>query len=50
MSPTAKTRELLGRGTAEGALIDSRRSDQPQEAIDKVVREVLKEYPLKEGR
>jgi hypothetical protein len=40
-----KTRELLWRGTAEGALIDTRRSDQPQEAIDKIVREVLKEYP-----
>ena len=37
--------ELLWRGTAEGALIDTRRSDQPQEAIDKIVREVLKEYP-----
>jgi hypothetical protein len=43
-----KTRELLWRGTAEGALIDTRRSDQPQEVIDKIVREVLKEYPPKE--
>ena len=43
-----KTRELLWRGTAEGALIDTRRSDQPQEAIDKIVREVLKEYPPRE--
>lgn len=39
--------ELLWRGTAEGALIDTRRSDQPQDAIDKIVREVLKEYPPK---
>jgi len=40
-----ESHELLWRGSAEGALIDSRRSDQPQEAIDKIVREVLKEYP-----
>ena len=39
--------ELLWRGSAEGALIDTRRSDQPQEAIDRIVREVLKEYPPK---
>jgi hypothetical protein len=39
--------ELLWRGTAEGALIDTRRSDQQQETIDKIVREVLKEYPPK---
>jgi hypothetical protein len=38
-------RELLWRGMAEGALIDTRRSDQQQETIDKIVREVLKEYP-----
>jgi hypothetical protein len=37
--------EILWRGTAEGAMIDTRRSDQPQEAIEKIVREVLKEYP-----
>ena len=37
--------ELLWRGTAEGALLDTRRSDQQQEAIDRIVREVLKEYP-----
>jgi hypothetical protein len=39
--------ELLWRGTAEGALIDARRTDQQQESIDKIVREVLKEYPPK---
>ena len=40
-----ESHELLWRGSAEGALIDSRRSDQTQEEIDKIVREVLKEYP-----
>lgn len=39
--------ELLWRGTAEGALIDTRRSDQQQATIDRIVREVLKEYPPK---
>ena len=39
--------ELLWRGTAEGAMIDTRRSDQRQEEIEKIVREVLKEYPPK---
>ena len=42
-----ESHELLWRGSAEGALIDSRRSDQTQEEIDKIVREVLKEYPPK---
>jgi hypothetical protein len=42
-----ESHELLWRGSAEGALIDTRRTDQPQEAIDKIVREVLKEYPPK---
>lgn len=40
-----ESHELLWRGSAEGALIDARRSDQTQEEIDKIVREVLKEYP-----
>lgn len=40
-----ESHELLWRGSAEGALIDTRRSDQPQEAIDKIVREVLKQFP-----
>ena len=40
-----ESHELLWRGSAEGALIDTRRSDQRQETIDKIVREVLKEYP-----
>lgn len=39
--------ELLWRGSAEGALIDTRRSDQQQEQIDAIVREVLREYPPK---
>ena len=43
-----ESHELLWRGTAEGALIDTRRSDQRQETIDKIVREVLKEYPPKQ--
>lgn len=38
-------RELLWRGTAEGALIDPRVSDQSQEEIDRIVREVLKRFP-----
>jgi hypothetical protein len=42
-----ESHELLWRGSAEGALLDTRRSDQPQEVIDKIVREVLKEYPPK---
>lgn len=42
-----ESHELLWRGSAEGALIDSRRSDQTQEEIDKIVREVLKQYPPK---
>ena len=42
-----ESHELLWRGSAEGALIDTRRSDQRQETIDKIVREVLKEYPPK---
>lgn len=42
-----ESHELLWRGSAEGALIDSRRSDQTQEEIDRIVREVLKEYPPK---
>lgn len=37
--------ELLWRGTAEGALIDVRRSDQSQEEINAIVREVLKRFP-----
>lgn len=41
----SETHELLWRGSAEGALIDARRSDQSQEEIDRIVREVLKEYP-----
>jgi hypothetical protein len=40
-----ETHELLWRGTAEGALIDTRRADQSQEEIDRIVREVLKKYP-----
>jgi hypothetical protein len=43
-----ESHEVLWRGSAEGALIDVRRSDQRQETIDKIVREVLKEYPPKE--
>ena len=42
-----ETHELLWRGSAEGALIDTRRSDQSQEEIDRIVREVLKAYPPK---
>ena len=42
-----ETHELLWRGSAEGALIDTRRSDQSQEDIDRIVREVLREYPPK---
>ena len=41
------THEVLWRGSAEGALIDIRRSDQSQGEIDRIVREVLKEYPPK---
>jgi hypothetical protein len=40
-----ETHELLWRGSAEGALIDTRRSDQSQEEIDDIVREVLKRFP-----
>ncbi|HEX6315015.1 MAG TPA: DUF4136 domain-containing protein [Gemmatimonadaceae bacterium] len=40
-----ETHELLWRGSAEGALIDTRRSDQSQEEIDEIVREVLKRFP-----
>lgn len=40
----AETHELLWRGSAEGALID-RRSDQSQEEIDAIVREVLERFP-----
>lgn len=40
-----ETHELLWRGSAEGALIDARRSDQSQEEIDRIVREVLKRFP-----
>ena len=40
-----ETHELLWRGTAEGALIDPRRSDQSQEEIDRIVREVLTRFP-----
>jgi hypothetical protein len=40
-----ETHELLWRGSAEGALIDARRSDQSQEEIDEIVREVLKRFP-----
>ena len=39
------TRELLWRGSAEGALIDARRSDQSQEQLDAIVREVLQRFP-----
>ena len=42
-----ETHELLWRGSAEGALIDARRSDQSQGDIDRIVREVLREYPPK---
>lgn len=44
-----ETHELLWRGSAEGALINPRRSDQSQEEIDRIVREVLKSYPPKES-
>ena len=44
-----ESHDLLWRGSAEGALIDARRSDQRQSDIDKIVREVLKEYPPKSG-
>jgi hypothetical protein len=40
-----ESHELLWRGSAEGALIDARRSDQSQEEIDRIVREVLKRFP-----
>ena len=40
-----ETHELVWRGSAEGALIDARRSDQSQEEIDEIVREVLKRFP-----
>lgn len=39
------TRDLIWRGSAEGALLDPRRSDQAQEEIDAVVRRVLERYP-----
>lgn len=41
----SETHELVWRGSAEGALIDTRRSDQSQEEIDAIVREVLKRFP-----
>ncbi len=40
-----RTHELLWRGTAEGALIDPRVSNQPQEEIDRIVREILRDFP-----
>jgi hypothetical protein len=42
-----ESHELLWRGSAEGALLDPRRSDQSQEEIDLIVREVLKKFPQK---
>lgn len=42
-------RELIWRGAAEGALIDARRSDQRQEEIDAIVREVLGRFPPRRG-
>lgn len=40
-----RNRELIWRGAAEGALIDARRSDQRQEEIDAIVRQVLGRFP-----
>ncbi len=40
-----KSRELVWRGSAEGALLDARRSDQRQEEIDAIVREILRRFP-----
>lgn len=42
-----ETHELLWRGSAEGALIDTRRSDQRQEQLDDIVREILSRFPPK---
>ena len=39
------SRELLWRGSAEGAVLDARTSNQPQEEIDTIIRDVLGRFP-----
>lgn len=39
------SRELLWRGSAEGLFLDPRYADQDQDAVDRVVRDVLSSFP-----